>query len=270
MIRIGIIGYGSMGRMLLHGFIKSGVVAPKEIIVSTRTKSKLIDIKNSCTGVNTAQDNIDVAKNAKYIFVCVEPHDVQDVLHDIKSSLNTESVIISIAGTVSMNNIGDWTHAKAVRLIPSLTSEVLEGISLVCFNEKVSPEEAAYMESLLNGISKVKRIQEDDFALATDLTSCAPGFFAAIADEFAQSALRRNSALSRADIEDMVIRTFYGTAKVLVEKNMGFGDMIQRVATKGGITEEGVKVLKSQLPNTFDQVFEATSQKRKKLSKIIE
>jgi pyrroline-5-carboxylate reductase len=261
MIQIGFIGYGSMGSMLLQGFIKSGVITPEEIIISTRTKSKLEDIKNKYPGINTANNNSDAAKNAKYIFVCVEPLTVKEVLAEIKDSLSSESVIISIAGTVSIKNIVDLTRTKVVKLIPSLTSEVSEGISLVCYNEQITDEEATYIEALLNGISRVKRIKEDDFGLATELTSCAPGFFAAILDEFVQSALRQNSALSQKDIEDMVIQTFYGTAKVLTEQHMSFSEMVRRVATKGGITEEGVKVFNAELPETFDKMFEVTLNK---------
>jgi pyrroline-5-carboxylate reductase len=162
------------------------------------------------------------------------------------------------------------THGKVVRVIPSLTSVVLEGISLLCHNELVSREEAAYIESLLSGISKVKKIREEDFDLATELTSCAPGFFAAILDEFVRGALRLSSALSTEDTEDMVRRTFYGTAKVLLEQNMGFEEMIRRVATKGGITEEGVKDFRAELPETFDHIFKATLDKRKRVCETVD
>jgi len=45
--------------------------------------------------------------------------------------------------------------------------------------------------------------------------------------------------------------------------NLTFEDIIEKVATKGGITEEGVKVLESYLPKIFDEVFEKTLEKRK-------
>lgn len=269
MIQIGFIGYGSMGSMMLQGFLKSGVIAPEEIIVSTRTKSKLNEIKNDFKGINIAKDNSEVAQNAHYIFVCVEPLDVQHVLREIKGFLNTESIIISIAATVSIENIESLTHAKVVKLIPSMASEVNQGVSLICYNEKVTIQEIDYIELLLNSIGKVKRIREEDFDLATELTSCAPGFFAAILVEFVNSALRQKSTMSQKDIDDMVIQTFYGTAKVMVEKNMGLNEMIQRVATKGGITEEGVKVFRNELPETFDKVFEKTLEKRKAISELV-
>lgn len=270
MIKVGFIGYGSMGSMMVHGFIRSGAISPEEMIISTRTKSKLDKIKSDFSNLNIAESNSDVAIRAKYVFICVKPLEVMDVVKEIKNSLTKESVIISIAGPVAMKYIENAADAKVIKLTPSLTSEVSEGVSLICYGQKVGTDEANYVDSLLNSISDVKRIREEDFELAAELTSCAPGFFASILDEFVKSALRQNSGLCKEDIEDMVLHTFYGTAKVLMDKNMRFYDMIQRVATKGGITEEGVKIFSNYLPDTFDKMFGATLEKRKTVRKKIE
>ena len=45
MLKVGLIGYGSMGSMLVASLIRSGRIKPEEMIVSTRTKSKLQDKK---------------------------------------------------------------------------------------------------------------------------------------------------------------------------------------------------------------------------------
>lgn len=55
--------------------------------------------------------------------------------------------------------------------------------------------------------------------------------------------------------------TFLGTAKLLVENKKGLDELITGVATKGGITEEGVKVLDEHLPFVFDELLEATLNK---------
>ncbi len=270
MVKVGFIGYGSMGSMIVQGFIRSGAISPEEMIISTKTRSKLDKIKSEFTKLNIANNNSEVAKSSKYVFICVKPLEVMDVVKEIRNFLTEESVIISIAGPVAMKYIENAADAKVTKLTPSLTSEVSEGVSLICHGSKVGIDEANYIESLLNKISVVKRIREEDLELAAELTSCAPGFFASILDEFIKSALRQNSGLCKEDVEDMVLHTFYGTAKVLIDKNMRFDDMIQRVATKGGITEEGVKIFSSCLPDTFDKMFGATLEKRKAVRKKIE
>lgn len=263
MIKVGFIGYGSMGSMLIDAFIRSGKISPDEIIVSTRTKSKLAELKTRWNNIHITEDNNDIARYAKYIFICVKPLDVRNVLSEINGNIDSDTNIISIAGPVSIKLIEELTHAKVTKLTPSLTSEVFEGISLICHNNKVTKEEENYIESLLSGISRIKRIEEDDFELAAELTSCMPGFISAIFDEMVKSGKRHNSKLSKEDREEMVIQTLYGTAKLFIKKSMNFEEMIQRVATKGGITEEGVKVFRRRLPVIFDEMFEVTLNKRK-------
>jgi pyrroline-5-carboxylate reductase len=60
----------------------------------------------------------------------------------------------------------------------------------------------------------------------------------------------------------MVIETMYGTGKLLLEKEMTFDNLISRVATKGGITEEGTKIIGEKLPEIINEMFEKTLEKR--------
>jgi pyrroline-5-carboxylate reductase len=67
------------------------------------------------------------------------------------------------------------------------------------------------------------------------------------------------------ETEEMIVKTLYGTAKLLYEENMSFSEIISRVATKRGITEEGVKILKKEMPQTYNRIFKATLSKQRQL-----
>ena len=258
--RIGIIGIGSMGKMLLNGFIKSKVISQNQINITTYTKEKLNRLKIEFPDINIFEKASDVTKNSDLIFICVKPMEVKQILNEIIGNLTINSHLISIAGCVTINNIEKMFNGKISKVIPSLTSEVLEGISLICHNEKVKEEDKIYLENILNKLSTVKNIKENDFEIAADLTSCAPGLIAAIFNEYVNAALPFSN-FSREEATDMVIKTLYGTAKLMKDKEMSFEETLTRVATKGGITEEGAKVLNEQLPNIFKTVFEKTLNK---------
>ena len=61
----------------------------------------------------------------------------------------------------------------------------------------------------------------------------------------------------------LVHKTLAGTARILDDEKTGFGTLVVRVATKGGITKEGVRVLEARLPVVFDEVFHATTETRR-------
>ncbi|HEX3045741.1 MAG TPA: pyrroline-5-carboxylate reductase dimerization domain-containing protein [Bacillota bacterium] len=270
MIKVGFIGYGSMGSMLLEGFISSGGLNPDEVIVSTRTKSKLETIKRQWDLIHIGQDNREVAQKAKYIFICVKQSEVKNILGEIKGATTPATHLISLAGSVSITNIERLITGGVTKITPSIASEVHDGITLICHNQKVTKEDAAYIESLLGRISTVKIINEADLELGIALTSCAPGFIAALFQEFVDASLKYNKGFTKTEIEAMVLQTLLGTARLFLEKDMDFEEVITRVATKGGLTEEGVKVLNAGLPEVFDEMFRETLNKRKKIAEMID
>ena len=264
MAKIGFIGYGSMGSMITEGFLSSKVVEPDEIIVSNRTKSKLDDIKSEYPEIEITGNNVYLAGQCDKIFIFVGTSAVKEVINEIKEELSEDSHITYIAAALTMENLKGVFPGKITKVIPSLTSKVNEGVSLVCHNEKVTEEDANFVNNLFNSISNVKIIEEEDFEAGSDLTSCAPAFIAEIFMKFAEAG-SKNSNFTPREAEDMVIKTLYGTAKLIHEGNMSFEEVISRVATKGGITEEGVKILEKELPDTFDKLLKTTLAKNKKI-----
>jgi len=260
MNKVGFIGYGSMGSMLVNGFISSKVLRPDDIVVSSRSLSKLEILSEKWPEISITASNRAVAQNSRLLFICVKPLDVLPVLAEIKAELTNQTHLVSIAACVTISNIESIFNEKVTRVIPSLTSEVKEGITLICHNSQVQEEDAKTVEKVFNSIGKVIRIEENDFEAGADLTSCAPGMIAAIFNNFVEAGLR-HSNLTKKEAQDMAISTLFGTARLLVEKNMSFEEMVTRVATKGGITEEAVKVLNNHLPTVFDEVFQKTLNK---------
>ena len=51
---------------------------------------------------------------------------------------------------------------------------------------------------------------------------------------------------------------------------MSFDDVVSRVATRGGITEEGTRIVYERFPETADQLFEKTLEKRRRTAEKAE
>lgn len=260
MEKIGFIGYGAMGRMIVKGILSSGALKESEMIITTRTPDKLLDLQKKYSGVEIAQDNITLARKSKKIFLFVNTSQVKGLLKEISDYISVDTHIIYIAAGLTLETIGKKFQGKISKVMPSITSEVNLGISLVAHNQQVGQEDAEFVEDIFKAIGKVKIVEEDQFGLGADLTSSAPAFISAIMMKFMETALK-HGCFTRDEVEEMVTDTLYGTAKLLQEKDMGFEDVINQVATKGGITEEGLKVLDQRLSPIFDELFEITLKK---------
>lgn len=263
MEHIGFIGFGSMGSMLAKGLIKSGKINQKQLYISRKNKEKLIDIKSLLPEANLLAEAKEIFSSCRIIFICTKQNVIKAILEEAKELIGPDHHIISLAGSLMLEDIERVVPCKLSKLTPTVLSEVGEGITLICHNGKVTDEEASYIENMLSSFTKVVRSREEDFGFAADLTSCGPGLIAAIMKELTEAALRRPGNFSKDEITAMVQETLYGTAKLMLEKNMDYNDVITRVATKGGITEEGVKVIEADMPQVYDRMLSEIKQKRK-------
>jgi pyrroline-5-carboxylate reductase len=269
MTRYGFIGTGSMGSMLVRKFLGTGLVTPVEITASSRTGISARHLAKK-TGITAVPSNRTVAENADVLFICVKPLEVRGVLKEIRSVLKPGTLLVSIAGCVSLANLAEWAgdNMRCVRIIPSVTAEQNAGVSLVAWGRSVRPEDKVLVLSLLNAIGTAVETDERNFDLYTDLTSCAPGLIAAMMREFAAAAVRTGTI--RPELAEYLVReTLVGTARILDNEQMKFDEVIARVATKGGTTEEGVRVLHARLPAVMDELIEATFVRRRILTERV-
>ena len=263
MTQYGFIGTGSMGSMLIRKIIGTGLVAPGRVSASSKSGISARALAGT-TGITAELSNRTVAENADVLFICVKPLEVRGVLSEVRDVLKPGALLISIAGCVSLENLRDWTGdtVHCVRVIPSVTSEENAGISLVAWGHGVTPGDKNLVLGLLNAISTALEIEERDFDLYTNLTSCGPALIVAMMREFARAAVRTGTIPPEL-AEYLVTETMAGTARILEGEQDTFDNVIGRVATKGGSTEEGVKILEARLPDVMDDVLLALDAKRR-------
>jgi len=252
MTSFGFIGTGHMGSMLVKKFVETKAIDSGEILASNRTPEKAECLAEE-VGIRAAT-NRTTAELTDVIFICVRPLDVRDVLKDLEGLLTPEKLLVSVAGDVSLQMLRKLCRARVIRAFPSMASERLKGVTLLAFADNATTTDRHLISHLFQSIGDVAHVDEQDFEVLADLTSCAPGYFAAILREFVLAATCRGI---REDLaERLVKQTFLGTALLL--ENVSFQDLIESVATKGGITEAGVKVIQAEAPVMFDQLFLAT------------
>ncbi|MFJ5963707.1 pyrroline-5-carboxylate reductase ProG [Bacillus sp. NPDC093026] len=256
---IGIVGYGNMADMMVQKWLEAGVLSARQLMIHTRRETERLkqltqhhqDIKRC---------SIDqLAASCDLIFICVPPLAVLDVLDQLNQTKATTH-IVSVAAAVTLDKLEKHTDQPVSRYIPTLTSAVGTGVSLVAHSEKVGKKEQEHLHRLLSAFSIVREIGEDRIDAASNLTSSSPGFIAAIFEEMAKAA-ERNSRLSLDEAYEFLTYALLGTGQVLVERGLTFAETVDRVATKGGITGEGAAVIKQQAPAMFDDLFTQTLNK---------
>lgn len=257
-MKTGIIGYGSMGKMLLWKFSQNGNIAKEDLLAANRTPEKL----DEAADIATITDNRTVAGEADIVFVCVRPSDLKTVLEEIRDSLRKDTLVVSLNGSISFDSIHRVISNKTAKVIPSLTAEIGRSQTLICCDNAVTKDDKAALKKLLLNIGNVIELPEKEMGMGSELVSCMPGFIASIFDVICKSAAQHTSIPGEAIVK-MVLNTMSATGDLMLQKEMSFEEVVERVATKGGITQEGTKVVYEGFPEVSAMLFEKTLEKRR-------
>lgn len=252
---IGIIGLGSMGTMLVEGWLRSGVRSDRLSIFS-RTPARYEGLCSQHPEVRVAPSIPDLVQQVDIVFLAVPPSEVKGVLENITPAGNQELVVVSLAASVTLACLQSVIGSRVCRVIPSITAEVDEGVFLFCPGA-LGKEEVNLVVDCLSEIGAVYPIPEELIEVYTDLTSCSPGIFSAVFQLFLTSA-HRFGDLDPALARQLFVHSLSGLTKLYRERNLDFDQVVSRVARKGGVTEVGIQVVNQSLPGAFDEVFEKT------------
>lgn len=264
--KIGFVGFGNMGSTMIRALLRAGAISENNVMIFTRTKEKLKSFMEDYPNAEIAKSLSDLCSKCERVFICTGTKEVKSVLIELINYLSDNAHIITIAGTLEMRCLESIFKGRITKIMPTMISEVQEGVTLVYHNQKALIEDKKFIKKAFKKIGVIKEIREEQFDLAADLTSCSPAFYAAILNNLIETA-KKHGDFKADELNDLILPTFYGTAKLLFETKTDFDELISKVATKGGISEEGVKILDRDLPKIFDELFNVTLTKRKNTKK---
>lgn len=259
-MKIGFIGTGNMGTILIEALIDGKAASPASIIITNRTIEKALRIQDKYKQIQVGNNAIEVIVKSDLIFVCAKPLDVPKILHTIEPFLTKDHCVATITSPISVTDIEKKISCSVARVIPSITNRALSGVSLLTFGENCAENWRIELEQLLSHFSIPVYIEDDLTRVASDIVSCGPAFFSYLAQRFI------NAAVHETKIDEGMATQFTG------EMLIGLGELLrkgyytlptlqEKVCVKGGITGKGIEVLDKELGDVFEHLFIATHQK---------
>ncbi len=244
MKKVLLIGCGHMGNALLTSWINSKsyqltVVDPvKSNFLKKKYKNKKIKILNN---INKLADKV----SFDFVVLAIKPKDLDYVLSDlekIKFSYQT-SVISIIAGKkikLLKNSIKGTNNF--FRVMPNMPASIGQSMNcLVCSkNTNKTIQNQVIKLFSYSGIS-IMFNNENKIDMATAISGSGPGFIFNLIDAMENAAIKLGFKKDIARI--LVSQTFKGSIDLLLKNNLKAKDMVKSVATKGGTTEAGLKIM---------------------------
>ncbi|MBD2844487.1 late competence protein ComER [Paenibacillus sp. IB182496] len=259
-MKVGFIGTGSMGSLLIDAFIRSGALQPQQIRAANRTRAKAERLAIRHPGLQAVASNLEAVLGCELVFLCVKPLEYRQVLDEIKASMQPEQMIVSITSPVLLAQLEDMMPCKVAKMIPSITNDVFSGVVLCTYGSRASAADCERLEALLGSIGRPLQIDEAYTRIASDLSSCGPAFFAFLLQKYIDAAVEE-TGIAREEASRLASSMLLGTGKLLTDGALSPEQLQARVSVPGGITAKALRMLDTELDGVFNRLIRTTHAK---------
>jgi competence protein ComER len=258
-MKVGIIGTGNMGKVIIEAFIESKAISPSNLNMTNRTLKKAKEIQEK-NGGHVMNSNEEVIRSSDIIFICVKPHDVHHVIEENIESFTGDKCVVSITSPVSVDQLQSILPCSCARFIPSITNRALSGVSLLTFGSQCSEDWKQELTKLAKHVSTPVGIEEGVTRVASDIVSCGPAFFSYLTQRFIDAAVE----VTEIDSETATVlasEMLVGLGELLKKDIYTLPALQEKVCVKGGVTGKGIAVMEKELGEVFEKLFQATQEK---------
>lgn len=258
------IGGGMMGEALLSRLVFEKFFEANEILVS----DPVVDRQNFLAdryGVQVTGNNVEAAEASELLLLAIKPQIFSQVTQQIRGSLNSSAVIVSILAGISLPQLESAFSSHAViRAMPNTPAQVGAGVTAIARGTHVSDDQFSLAKKVLSAVGSVVEVPESMMDAVTGLSGSGPGYIALVVEALADGGVA--SGLPRAIAMQLAIDTVLGTAKLLKESKLHPGELKDRVTSPGGTTIAGVAMLEERgLRSALIEAVKAATARSKEL-----
>lgn len=266
--RIGFIGAGKMAQAIIGGLLHGEKISPENMIASASS----VETINRVSGqypIHVTLDNKLVAEQADILFLAVKPNLHSSIINEIKNSIHTNTIIITIAAGISLQFLESSFErkVKAVRSMPNTPSLIGEGMTAICANHYVTSEDLDDVVEIFSCFGKAEVIDDRLMDAIPAISGSSPAYVYMFIEALADGGVK--NGLSREQSYRMAAQAVFGAAKMVLETGKHPGELKDEVCTPGGATIEAVTELeKNGFRSAVLSAMEKCTEKTKALSKL--
>lgn len=175
---IGFVGGGRITRIILAGWHKAGAI-PTHVVVSDASDAVLANLKAEWPPVRTIPNGNVEAAGQDIVFLAVHPPALAEVAAQIKSSLKSSAILVSLAPKFTISKLSQLLGGfnRIVRVIPNAPNIVGAGFDPMTFSSALSNADRRSILDLWEPLGSCPAVAEEKLEAYAILTAQGPTFF---------------------------------------------------------------------------------------------
>lgn len=197
--------------------------------------------RRELSGVTVAADAGAVCRAAGATFLAVKPQDVEAATAALGGC---DGLIVSIVAGVSLARLAErLPGARLVRVMPNTPCLVGAMAAGFTVGPRAGAGDRALVNRLLAAAGAACEVPEEHLDAVTGLSGSGPAYFARFIEWLSAAGVRQGLAPEVAAA--LTVQTALGTARLMQERAIAPGDLVEMVSSPGGTTVAGRRKLES-------------------------
>lgn len=251
--KLAFIGGGNMAEALVNGILTGGVVLPEKVRVSDPEEERR-NLFRDKYGAEVYSDNSEALSEAHVCVLAVKPQILDRVLEEISSTLEDNTLVISIAAGVRTERIEKTlaSDQRVVRAMPNTPALIGMGIAAICAGSYAEAQDLDIAELLLGALGKVVRVEEGQMDAVTAMSGSGPAYVFLFLENMIQAGIEMGLPADTARL--LATTTVEGGVRLMQETGEDAATLRERVTSKGGTTAAALNCMQD---NKFDEILKA-------------
>lgn len=233
---VGFIGGGRITRILLGGLTRAGKM-PRNIVVADTSAEALNRLRSQFTHITLVESGRQAAEQ-DIVFLALHPPAIPDALNDIKGSLKTNAILISLAPKPPIVKLSEMLGGfqRIARLLPGAPSIVNKGYNPVVFSPSLSKNEKEELMSFFGLFGESFEVSEEAIAAYAVCITGGPNYF--WFQLFELMELGKSFGLSTQEMERGIAGTVQGALATMFNAGLSAEEVMDLIPMKPFAEEE--------------------------------
>ncbi len=253
--RLGFIGVGNIAEVIMDRLVTVGSLPPSHMFACDILAGRRAYLRERFQGLHTSEDPREAAQFAQCVIIGTPASAVPPVIREIRPVLTPNHVLVCLATSVPLAQLEKLAgETGVVRALVNTPSLVGEGMNLVSYGSRVSPDYRGRMSRLLDMFGRKFEVSDTQMDFWCAICAAGPTYVFPVIQALANAAVARGIGREQAML---------GASQVV----LGAARMVQQTGRDPGELErlsDSLRTLREdEVHKLYSDAYEETLRKLK-------
>ena len=228
-----------MGEAMIRGLLSKKLLIPEAIMVAEPRAERRAELQQK-HHVKVTANNRQAAQTSKTIVLAVKPQDLRSVLAELKGTLRSDQMVMSIVAGARINMISQQVgHGTVVRVMPNTPAQIGEGISVWTATSSIIENQLEQTRTILRALGKEIYMTDEKYLdMATAVSGTGPTYVFLVMEAMIDAAV--HLGFPRHIAYELVTETIKGSIMFAMKSENHPAELRNMVTSPGGTSAEAL------------------------------